>query len=228
MQLAGSALMAIGRGTGDNRCIDAARQAIESPLLEISIEGAKGVLFNVTGGPDLGMLEVHEAASVIQQAADPEANIIFGAVIDPEMGSDVKITLIATGFDSLRRAVEMRPGYGARESAYYSGFTQQQPQQPQPQQQPQPAPQPQQQPSYQQGQGQPMQPPAEPSGNGTGNNQAPQYSNPAQQPRTQNPNTQNPGAPNPNNPRQPVQPQSGDDLDIPPFLFPKFKNRQGQ
>src|SRR5437868_459740 len=108
MQLAGSALMAIGRGTGDSRCIDAARQAIESPLLEISIEGAKGVLFNITGGPDLGMLEVHEAASVIQQAADPEANIIFGAVIDPEMGNDVKITLIATGFDYARRQVDMR------------------------------------------------------------------------------------------------------------------------
>src|SRR5438445_8443208 len=111
MQVAGSALMAIGRGTGDSRCIDAARQAIESPLLEISIEGAKGVLFNITGGPDLGMLEVHEAASVIQQAADPEANIIFGAVIDPEMGNDVKITLIATGFDSARRPVEMRAAY---------------------------------------------------------------------------------------------------------------------
>src|SRR3982751_6447333 len=111
MQMAGSALMAIGRGTGDTRCIDAARQAIESPLLEISIEGAKGVLFNITGGTDLGMLEVHEAASVIQQAADPEANIIFGTVIDEEMGNDVKITLIATGFDSVRRSVEMRPTY---------------------------------------------------------------------------------------------------------------------
>ena len=227
MQLAGSALMAIGRGTGDNRCIDASRQAIESPLLEISIEGAKGVLFNVTGGPDLGMLEVHEAASVIQQAADPEANIIFGAVIDPEMGSDVKITLIATGFDSVRRGVEMRPGYGARESGYYSGFSQQgQPTHTQQQQQPAPQPQ---QPGYQGNyqQGAPMQPPAEPSGNGAGN-QAPQYNPPAQQPRSTNPNVQSPNTQNPANPRQPVQPQSGDDLDIPPFLFPKFKNRQGQ
>ena len=126
MQMAGSALMAIGRGTGDTRCIDAARQAIESPLLEISIEGAKGVLFNITGGADLGMLEVHEAASVIQQAADPEANIIFGAVIDPEMGNDVKITLIATGFDSIRRQVEMRNTYvQSRESGMYvPGHTQ--------------------------------------------------------------------------------------------------------
>src|SRR5438477_9144607 len=126
MQLAGSALMAIGRGTGDSRCIDAARQAIESPLLEISIERAKGVLFNITGGPDLGMLEVHEAASVIQQAADPEANIIFGAVIDPEMGSDVKITLIATGFDSVRRPAEMRPGYAQNRdhTTYNHGYSQ--------------------------------------------------------------------------------------------------------
>jgi|SRR5579859_734703 len=102
MSDAGSALMAIGRGTGDNRCIDAARMAIESPLLEISIDGAKGVLFNITGGEDLGILEVYEAAEIIQQAADPEANIIFGAVIDPQMGKDVKLTLIATGFDSVR------------------------------------------------------------------------------------------------------------------------------
>src|SRR4051812_47196166 len=136
MQLAGSALMAIGRGTGDSRCIDAARQAIESPLLEISIEGAKGVLFNITGGTDLGMLEVHEAASVIQQAADPETNIIFGAVIDPEMGNDVKITLIATGFDSARRSVEMRGNFAQnRESNTYvpTNYNQQNqaPQQPQ-------------------------------------------------------------------------------------------------
>lgn len=127
MQVAGSALMAIGRGTGDTRCIDAARQAIESPLLEISIEGAKGVLFNITGGPDLGILEVNEAASIIQQHADPEANIIFGAVIDPEMGNDVKITLIATGFDSTRRGMEMREhGQVRRESGLYApGHTQQ-------------------------------------------------------------------------------------------------------
>src|SRR5690348_6386018 len=103
MSDAGSALMAIGRGTGDNRCVDAARMAIESPLLEISIDGAKGVLFNITGGEDLGILELYEAAEIIQQAADPEANIIFGAVIDPQMGKDVKLTLIATGFDSVRR-----------------------------------------------------------------------------------------------------------------------------
>src|SRR6476469_9184173 len=124
MQDAGSALMAIGRGTGDTRCVDAARQAIESPLLEISIEGAKGVLFNITGGPDLGILEVNEAASIIQQHADPEANIIFGAVIEPEMGNDVKITLIATGFDSARRN-EPRANYVPRESGTYTQGQQQ-------------------------------------------------------------------------------------------------------
>ena len=104
MSDAGSALMAIGRGTGDNRCVDAARQAIESPLLELSIEGARGVLFNITGGEDLGILEVYEAAEIIQQAADPEANIIVGAVIDPRLNGEVKLTVIATGFDAVRKS----------------------------------------------------------------------------------------------------------------------------
>jgi len=103
MSDAGSALMAIGHGTGDNRCIDAAKMAIESPLLELSIEGARGVLFNITGGEDLGILEVYEAAEIIQQAADPDANIIVGAVIDSRMGGDVKLTVIATGFDQVRK-----------------------------------------------------------------------------------------------------------------------------
>jgi cell division protein FtsZ len=103
MSQQGTALMAIGFGAGDNRMIDAATMAISSPLLEISIEGAKGVLFNVTGGEDLGLLEVNEAADIIAKAADPEANIIFGAKIDPTMPpNEVKITLIATGFDQAR------------------------------------------------------------------------------------------------------------------------------
>ena len=195
MQLAGSALMAIGRGTGDNRCIDAARQAIESPLLEISIEGAKGVLFNVTGGQDLGMLEVHEAASVIQQAADPEANIIFGAVIDPEMGSDVKITLIATGFDSVRRPNEAHRSYGQRD--YTQGYGQSSHQ---PQVQPQPAP-------------------AYPSSDGNNNNTSQPAAGPQIRPLDQ------PSTGPRSIPARPSQPQSGDELDIPPFLFPKFKNR---
>lgn len=96
---AGSALMGIGYGTGENRAVEAARAAIDSPLLELSIEGAKGVLFNITGGPDLSMYEVDEAAKIIVDSVDNEANIIFGAVINPEMEGEIKITVIATGFD---------------------------------------------------------------------------------------------------------------------------------
>ncbi|MFH1534235.1 MAG: cell division protein FtsZ [Nitrospirota bacterium] len=99
MENAGSALMGIGYGTGENRATEAAKAAIESPLLELSIDGAKGVLFNVTGGNDLSMFEVDEAARVITEAADPEANIIFGAVINDSYTGEIKITVVATGFD---------------------------------------------------------------------------------------------------------------------------------
>ncbi|MBI4185600.1 cell division protein FtsZ [Candidatus Berkelbacteria bacterium] len=102
MSDAGSALMGIGYGTGDNRAVEAARAAIDSPLLELSVEGAKGILFNITGGPDLGMYEIDEAAKTITEAADPEANIIFGAIIDDAMAGEVKITVIATGFEEYR------------------------------------------------------------------------------------------------------------------------------
>ena len=105
MTQAGSALMAIGRGAGDSRMVEAANMAISSPLLELSIDGAKGVLFNIMGGEDMGIQEVYEAADIISKAADPDANIIFGAVIDPNMRDEVKITLIATGFDSVARPV---------------------------------------------------------------------------------------------------------------------------
>lgn len=103
MANAGSALMGIGRGSGDNRAVDAAKQAINSPLLELSINGAKGVLFNVTGGTDLGMFEIDEAAKVITQAADPQANIIFGSVIDPDISNEIRITVIATGFAGIEK-----------------------------------------------------------------------------------------------------------------------------
>ena len=99
---AGSALMGIGIGSGENRAADAAQAAIKSPLLETSIDGATGILLNLTGGPDLGILEANEAAEIIAQAADPEANIIFGSVIDERFGEEVRITVIATGFDSRR------------------------------------------------------------------------------------------------------------------------------
>lgn len=106
MSDAGSALMGIGRGTGDNRAVDAAKQAISSPLLEVSIEGAKGVLFNITGGRDMGMHEIDEAAKLIHSAVDPEANIIFGAVLDQAMENEIKITVVATGFDPAKAKAE--------------------------------------------------------------------------------------------------------------------------
>lgn len=102
MENSGSALMGVGRGTGESRAIEAARAAVDSPLLELSIEGAKGILFNITGSPDLSMYEIDEAAKIITEAADKDANIIFGAVIDDTMQSEVKITVIATGFDSIK------------------------------------------------------------------------------------------------------------------------------
>jgi len=99
MSQAGSALMGIGHGTGENRAVLAAQSAIESPLLEVSIDGARGVVFNITGGNDLSMHEVNEAAEVITAAVSPDANIIFGATIKPDMQDKVDITVIATGFD---------------------------------------------------------------------------------------------------------------------------------
>jgi cell division protein FtsZ len=97
----GSALMAIGQGKGEARAAEAARTAIASPLLDVSMQGARGVLFNITGGADLTLTEIQEAADLIGQAADPDANIIFGAVINPELRDEVKITVIATGFDQV-------------------------------------------------------------------------------------------------------------------------------
>jgi cell division protein FtsZ len=98
MSDSGGALMAIGRGTGESRAQDAARMAISSPLLDISMDGARGVLLNITGGTDLALSEISDAADVIAQAADPEASIIFGAVIDPKIENEIRITVIATGF----------------------------------------------------------------------------------------------------------------------------------
>lgn len=106
MTNAGSALMGIGTGVGENRAQTAARAAVASPLLEISMDGARGVLFNIMGGPDLTMSEVDEAAKIISSAADPDANIIFGATIDESMHDQIKITVIATGFDSTRQTLK--------------------------------------------------------------------------------------------------------------------------
>ncbi len=114
MSNAGSALMGIGRASGDNRAAQAAQQAIESPLIEVSIDGAKGVLFNVTGGYDMSMSEIQEAAEIITSAVSPDANIIFGATLKPELEDELIITVIATGFDSAyfhQQAAELeKPG----------------------------------------------------------------------------------------------------------------------
>ncbi len=155
MREKGLAHMGIGNASGEKRAAEAARQAIESPLLETSINGARGVLMNITGGPDLSLLEVNEAAELIGENVDPEANIIFGADIDEAMGDALRITVIATGFDRSDRTAVV-PGvsgfgaYSTFRSPYGNMNASQQPQmQPQPMmQQPQPQPYPT-QPQYQ-------------------------------------------------------------------------------
>ena len=123
MKDAGSALMGIGVASGENRAAEAARAAISSPLLESSVEGATGILLNITGGPDLGLFEVNESAEVISSAADSNSNIIFGAVIDEKIKDEVKVTVIATGFDrqpgriiSRGRREEAEPARASRAS----------------------------------------------------------------------------------------------------------------
>jgi cell division protein FtsZ len=112
MRDAGSALMGTGAATGESRAAEAAKEAVTSPLLEESIEGATGLLLNVTGGEDLGLFEVHEAADLVVRSADKGANIIFGAVIDPSLNEEVRVTAIATGFEGFellaRRPAEVR------------------------------------------------------------------------------------------------------------------------
>jgi cell division protein FtsZ len=99
MSNAGTAIMGIGSATGEGRAVNAARAAITSPLLEASIEGARGILLNIAGGPDLGLFEVNEAAEIIHGVAHPDANIIFGSVIDEAMADEVRVTVIAAGFE---------------------------------------------------------------------------------------------------------------------------------
>jgi len=99
MSGAGSALMGIGSARGDNRAVDAAQHAISSPLLEQSMDGARGVLLSIAGGSDLGLFEINDAAQLVTDAAHPDANIIFGAVIDDALGDEVRVTVIAAGFD---------------------------------------------------------------------------------------------------------------------------------
>jgi len=112
MSEGGAALMAVGMGKGEERAVMAAEQAISSQLLDITIDGARGILFNVTGGPDLTLFEVNQAAAIIKETAHPEVNLIFGAVIDQSMGDEVRVTVIATGFERtgipMRRSVEVQ------------------------------------------------------------------------------------------------------------------------
>jgi cell division protein FtsZ len=108
MSEGGAALMAVGHGTGEDRARMAAEQSISSHLLDITIDGARGILFNVTGGPDLSLFEVNQAAAIIKETAHPEVNLIFGAVIDPNMGDEIRVTVIATGFErtsTIRRSI---------------------------------------------------------------------------------------------------------------------------
>ena len=109
MSEGGAALMAVGHGSGEDRAKVAAEQAISSQLLDITIDGARGVLFNVTGGPNMTLFEVNQAAAIIRETAHPDVNLIFGAVIDPDMGDEIRVTVIATGFERSgvpRRALE--------------------------------------------------------------------------------------------------------------------------
>jgi cell division protein FtsZ len=119
MKDAGSALMGIGRATGENRALEAARQAVASPLLEVNIAGAQGILFNVTGSANLTLWEVTEAADEIRAAADPEANIIFGTSFNERLGEEVMITVIATGFDARRRSDSPRAAHAERGGSAY-------------------------------------------------------------------------------------------------------------
>jgi cell division protein FtsZ len=125
MSEGGAALMAVGRGSGEDRAKMAAEQAISSQLLDITIDGARGVLFNVTGGTNLTLFEVNQAAAIIRETAHPDVNMIFGAVIEPDMGDEVRVTVIATGFERSgvpRRALERLGGNASRTSAQPSGI----------------------------------------------------------------------------------------------------------
>jgi len=114
MAEAGSALIGIGVASGEDRALRAAQAAVCSPLLETSMNGARGVLINITGGLDLGLMEVSEAAQIVKDAADPDANIIFGAVIDDKVDGEIRITVIATGFDGARTNGDLKPEDGLR------------------------------------------------------------------------------------------------------------------
>lgn len=121
MRDAGSALMGIGTGTGENRAMEAAKSAISSPLLELSIDGARGILFTITGGPDMTMAEVSEAAKIVTSSAAEDAKVIFGATIDESMGANMRIAVIATGFDDRRQGLSSLEEESPAQSFFASG-----------------------------------------------------------------------------------------------------------
>ena len=210
MQDAGSALMGIGRASGDNRAIEAARSAIESPLLELTIDGAKGILFSIAGGTDLGMYEIDEAAKAITEAADPDANIIFGTIIDEAMQGEVKITVVATGFEQeMNRQQNRRFPFSANSTSMglpvqpqlQQRFMNQQPEpQQQPQQQYVPQPAEPQQPYM------PQQPMYDQPRNPQPSSSAPFFQQRDTQPRHEQPDE-----------------QQGEELDVPTFIRRKLK-----
>jgi len=211
MQGAGSALMGIGSSRGEDRAVQAAELAISSPLLEASIDGAHGVLLSISGGSDLGLFEINEAARLVQEAAHPEANIIFGAVIDDALGDEVRVTVIAAGFDSGspnkrqddRALGSVQGGGGGRQPAYAASVPSR----------PEAAPARESSPS-----GTPLPPASAPPGQGSHGDQGGQGGQGGQSGQQ--------GAPNPVvQPNQPVQRpphavtfDDADDLDVPDFL----------
>jgi cell division protein FtsZ len=203
----GSALMGIGRGHGDNRAADAAKAAIASPLLEVSIDGAKGVLYNIIGGSDMSMSEVSDASQIIAQAADPDANIIFGATIDETVGSELRISVIATGFEGRTPYGMMkRPQFGAYSRASERKMTEEKPE-------PRIATSPS---SYVQPQ---MNTPAQPSMSSFGFHQPPAVS---QQPPQVSPQpTSTPSPTQSDDQTDPIENDFEDEFDIPAFLRQK-------
>ncbi|MBZ0276736.1 MAG: cell division protein FtsZ, partial [Anaerolineae bacterium] len=130
MSEGGAALMAVGRADGDDRARRAAELAISSGLLDVTIDGARGILFNITGGPNLSLFEVNEAAAIIKESAHPEVNLIFGAQIDDSMGDEVRITVIATGFEQSRVARKVESPFRQQQPVQRPNQTQHQPQRP--------------------------------------------------------------------------------------------------
>lgn len=209
MSEGGAALMAVGRASGEDRARVAAEEAISSTLLDVTIDGARGILFNVTGGPSMSLFEVNEAAAIIKETAHPDVNLIFGAVVDENMGDDIRITVIATGFDQdrvMRRSDSGKTSAWGHSGTYqqasrHQAPTQQHYQQPAPQQYQ--APQPPAQPQYQQ----PTPPPQE----------EPVSVQPAPQRRAEEAPTRPPMPPRNEAPPQNTD-YDDDDINLPAFL----------